>query len=134
MQLEPDDEGAMEISDDDAWDSDDSKEDDGPPIPALQPHPRDLDNFMLLCRALRLFLSDEMTPTQVDQADTLLCQYCGGLLEVCLTHSISMPYVLTYLVLVVRSVRNQTKPPLCDAHRRLRVELRPSEGILDVCL
>lgn len=81
MQLESDDDGAMEISDDEVWESDDDDED-GPPIPALQPHPRDLDNFMLMCRALRLFLSDELTFAQVDQADTLLRQYCCGLLEV----------------------------------------------------
>lgn len=82
MQLEPDDEGAMEISDDEVWVSEDDEDEDGPPIPALQPHPRDLDNFMLLCKALRIFLSDELTSAQVDQADTLLRQYCCGLLEV----------------------------------------------------
>lgn len=88
MRLELDDAGAFEVPDDDVWqtdsDNDDTADDDGDaPIPsALRLHPRDLGNFMKLSRALMIFMSDELTTAQVEEADSLLRAYCIELIEV----------------------------------------------------
>ena len=81
MVLESDDEGAMEISDNEAYPS----EDDDEGISTISTnglHPRDLDNFLKLCSALMQFLSNELTTQDVENADRLLWEYCIELLEV----------------------------------------------------
>ncbi|RPD77473.1 hypothetical protein L226DRAFT_521134 [Lentinus tigrinus ALCF2SS1-7] len=83
MELEPDDEGAVEIPDDDAYQSeqsDDSDADEGG-WSGTSIHPRDLPNFLKLSRALRLLLAPELTTSDVTDADQLLREYCTELLE-----------------------------------------------------
>lgn len=87
MELEPDDDGAVEIDDEDVWQSDNgssSESDDdaeaGPTTSGL--HPRDLDNFLKLAMALTRFLSDDLTAADVKAAEDLLQEYCLDLLEV----------------------------------------------------
>ena len=82
MVLEPDDDGAIEVDDDNAWPSDDSDHDDHV-ANALSLHPRDISNFAKLCSALKIFLSDVLTEADVREGDQLIRQYCIELLEVC---------------------------------------------------
>lgn len=83
MQLESDDAGAIEVPDDDVWQSEDEDDDeDGVPAAALRLHPRDLGNFMKLCKAIKILVSEELTVAQVKEADGLLRAYCIELLEV----------------------------------------------------
>lgn len=79
MTLEDDDEGAVEVSDSEAWPSDED-DDDLPATSGL--HPRDLANFHKLCSALLLFPSTDLTPAIIEKADSLLRAYCTELIEV----------------------------------------------------
>lgn len=49
---------------------------------ASQLHPRDLDNFLKLCAALKHFLADRISEVQLTKADTLIREYCTELIEV----------------------------------------------------
>ncbi|KAI0364657.1 hypothetical protein BV20DRAFT_1057013 [Pilatotrama ljubarskyi] len=78
LVLETDDAGAVLDEDDGAWmDVDD--EDDGSQRCRL--HQRDLDTFLKLCMAIRLFLSEVITEEQLTEADKLIREYCMDLVE-----------------------------------------------------
>ncbi|KAI0363300.1 hypothetical protein BV20DRAFT_1058164 [Pilatotrama ljubarskyi] len=77
MVLEADDAGAQLDSDDDEWLDD--EEDEQAQTPRLHPH--DLDNFLKLCTAIRLFLLDVISEAQLQEADKLIREYCVELIE-----------------------------------------------------
>ncbi|KAI0685851.1 hypothetical protein C8T65DRAFT_835719 [Cerioporus squamosus] len=81
MDLEPDDDGAVEIPEDDVYlsEEDDSGDEGGAANPSM--HPRDLSNFLKLSHALRLLLVEELTVSDIAAADRLLREYCTELLE-----------------------------------------------------
>lgn len=85
MVLESDDDGARDPSDDDAW-VDEPEEDDSA-IPSSL-HPADLRNFLKLCAALRIFLSEKISEAQLIEGDRLIREYCQELLVVCLWLSV----------------------------------------------
>ncbi|KAI0628591.1 hypothetical protein C8Q77DRAFT_1162009 [Trametes polyzona] len=79
LVLESDDDGAIDISDNDAWIDDPDDNDDSSSPTNL--HSADLSNFLKLCAALRLFLSDKISNTQLSEADKLIREYCIELVE-----------------------------------------------------
>ncbi|PIL33759.1 hypothetical protein GSI_04384 [Ganoderma sinense ZZ0214-1] len=81
MVLESDDEGAMEISEDEVYPSEDD-DDNASTMSTNGLHPRDLDVFLKLCSALTQFLANELTTQNVEDADRLLREYCIELLEI----------------------------------------------------
>ncbi|OSD01435.1 hypothetical protein PYCCODRAFT_1425928 [Trametes coccinea BRFM310] len=89
LVLDDDDSGAYMDDDDDTWIDD---EDDGSARSRL--HERDLQTFLKLCTALRLFLSDSITEAQLQQADKLLREYCVELVEVCYFISLVEPSLM----------------------------------------
>ena len=83
MVLDSDDDGAMEIDSDEAFEADDSGDEvEDTRHPSLL-HPRDLENFLKLCSALSNFLEAELDEERLTQADRLLRDYCTELLQVC---------------------------------------------------
>lgn len=45
-------------------------------------HPDDPENFLKLCRALRILVSRRVTDEEIDEADKLMREYCTELIEV----------------------------------------------------
>ena len=84
MVLDDDDAGAVPEEEDGDWEDDNEDDEDelDPGMRTCQLHPRDLNNFLKLCRALRLFISDAMSEEQITSADALIREYCTELLEV----------------------------------------------------
>ena len=46
-------------------------------------HPRDPGNFLKLGTALKIFASCKITESQIEEADSLIREYCLELIEVC---------------------------------------------------
>ena len=86
MVLDSDDDGAMEIDSDEAFEADGSGDEvEDTRHPSLL-HPHDLENFLKLCSALSNFLEAELDEERLIHADQLLRDYCTELLQVCSTH------------------------------------------------
>ncbi|CDO71994.1 hypothetical protein BN946_scf184943.g29 [Trametes cinnabarina] len=82
LVLDADDAGACLDDEDSLWPGmDDSDEDEDDSQRTSNLHERDLANFLKLCKALRLFLSDSITDQQLELADCLLREYCAELVE-----------------------------------------------------
>ncbi|KAI0349431.1 hypothetical protein OH77DRAFT_1580440 [Trametes cingulata] len=80
LVLDLDDAGALPGSGDDDWVNADADDEDDTPL-SCQLHPRDLSNFLKLCKALQLLLNDHINETQLVQADALIREYCIELIE-----------------------------------------------------
>ncbi|KAJ8475481.1 hypothetical protein ONZ51_g6538 [Trametes cubensis] len=80
MVLEVDDAGAMLEDGDEGWE-DDKDDNADPSMRTCQLHPRNLDNFLKLCRSLCLFTLDVMSEEQIASADKLMREYCIELME-----------------------------------------------------
>ena len=123
MELESDDDGAIEISDDEVYPSDDDSDPGEAAFRGTQTsrlHPRDLDNFMKLSRVLRLLLREDLTEAQVTHADHLLREYLVELLEVC--HSVCASPIVNECHQACADLWakcHPTEPPLCDTYARI---------------
>ncbi|KAI0776322.1 hypothetical protein BD413DRAFT_610989 [Trametes elegans] len=58
LVLEHDDAGAMAVEEDNDWEDENNGGDEDDTLQPTELHPRDLDNFLKLCCALKLYLSD----------------------------------------------------------------------------
>ena len=134
MVLESDDDGALEISDDDVWPSDSEAEETAAPNDGI--HPRDLENFAKLCAALKILLADELTENDVSKADAPLRDYCTELIEVRTvagaTYSDIHLTVIDPTFSAVWAWGHAAKSPLLDAYRRLHTRLWAVARVLDV--
>ncbi|KAI0764182.1 hypothetical protein BD413DRAFT_494895 [Trametes elegans] len=77
LVLDHDDAGAMPDDNDNDWEDEEEEETSRP----SELHPRDLENFLKLCAALRLYLSDCINEEQLLTADKLIRAYCIELIE-----------------------------------------------------
>ncbi len=132
MVLESDDDGAIKADNAECWSNESSDEEETSNSAQPNLHERDVSNFLKLAEALTLYLSEELTEADVEMADKLLRQYCTELLEVCRRyHIVGIIFCLTFSP-DLWFVRYPSKPPLCDAHRRVHPQLWSITRVLDL--
>ncbi|KAL6307236.1 hypothetical protein BKA93DRAFT_926583 [Sparassis latifolia] len=90
MELESDDAGALSDEQEDDWEEDtnfhkcqcqDDDDDDENRNAPSNLHPQDVSNFLKLSSALTILLSETLTMSDLDKADSLIRKYCLELIE-----------------------------------------------------